>query len=210
MPAACGCTTSKQRSSLWIFRVISRRCFAVHLVPVIWCWAAACFVVFFHSLGSHANLSTLNSTWPGPVGDPFTVSPSGSGRCSFQNNAATIHTSASTGAMLLYRAGTRQSRYAALAAEPRCASDFNLPRCLTAIPHFANPVSESYNRPNRVGLAPFSRALVGWHHQSLLGPGSRHGYGINFTHRTGRYRVVRSRMEVRFHCEPIEVLSTHD
>jgi hypothetical protein len=28
--------------------------------------------------------------------------------------------------------------------------------------------------------APFSRALVGWHHQSLLGRGSRHCYGINF------------------------------
>jgi hypothetical protein len=27
--------------------------------------------------------------------------------------------------------------------------------------------------------APFSR--VGWHHQSLLGRGSRHCYGINFT-----------------------------
>src|SRR5258707_14228259 len=26
MPAAWGCTTSKLRSSLWIFRVISRRC----------------------------------------------------------------------------------------------------------------------------------------------------------------------------------------
>src|SRR5882724_2830341 len=29
--------------------------------------------------------------------------------------------------------------------------------------------------------APFSRALVGWHHQSLLGRGSRHCYGINCT-----------------------------
>src|ERR1700687_1593678 len=29
--------------------------------------------------------------------------------------------------------------------------------------------------------APFSRALVGWHHQSLLGRGSRHCYGINYT-----------------------------
>ena len=28
--------------------------------------------------------------------------------------------------------------------------------------------------------APFSRALVGWHHQSLLGRGSRHCYGINY------------------------------
>jgi len=67
----------------------------------------------------------MDSTRLGPVGDPYTVSPSGSGRCSFQNNAATIYTIASTGAMLLYRAGTLQSRYAALAAESRCASDFN-------------------------------------------------------------------------------------
>src|SRR5208337_2539623 len=29
--------------------------------------------------------------------------------------------------------------------------------------------------------APFSRALVGWHHQSLIGRGSRHCYGINYT-----------------------------
>src|SRR6202795_436901 len=29
--------------------------------------------------------------------------------------------------------------------------------------------------------APFSRALVGSHHQSLPGPGSRHCHGINFT-----------------------------
>jgi hypothetical protein len=30
--------------------------------------------------------------------------------------------------------------------------------------------------------APFSRALVGSHHQSLLGRGNRHCYGINYTH----------------------------
>jgi len=66
----------------------------------------------------------VNSTWLGPVGDPYTVSPSGSGLCSFQNNAATIFTIASTGAMLLYRARMRQRRYAALAAELRCAEDF--------------------------------------------------------------------------------------
>ena len=59
------------------------------------------FLVFFYSLGFHVSLSTLNSTRPGPVGDPYTVSPSGSGRCSFQINAATIYTIASTGAMLL-------------------------------------------------------------------------------------------------------------
>jgi len=43
----------------------------------------------------------VNSTRLGPVGDLYTVSPSGSGRCSFQNHAATIYTIASTGAMLL-------------------------------------------------------------------------------------------------------------
>src|SRR6266576_4906889 len=29
--------------------------------------------------------------------------------------------------------------------------------------------------------APFSRALVAWHHQSLIGRGSRHCYAINYT-----------------------------
>src|SRR5262244_378871 len=73
---------------------------AVHLVPVPGSWAAACLLVFLHSLGFHASLSTVNSTWLGQVGDPYTVSPSGSGLCSSQNNAATIFTIASTGAML--------------------------------------------------------------------------------------------------------------
>src|SRR4029077_7097694 len=41
--------------------------------------------------------------------------------------------------------------------------------------------------------APFSRALVGWHHQSLLGRGSRHCYGINYTHDESR---VKSRHEI--------------
>jgi hypothetical protein len=75
--------------------------FAVHLVPVVLRWAAACPLAFLQLLGFHANLPRVNSTRLGPVGDPYTVSPSGSGRCSFQNNAATIYTIASTGAMLL-------------------------------------------------------------------------------------------------------------
>jgi len=99
--------------------------FAVHLVPVVLRGAADCFLVFLRLLGFHGSSSMVDLTRLGPVGDLYTVSPSGSGRCSFQNNAATIYTIASTGAMLLYRAGTRQRRYAALAAESRCASDFN-------------------------------------------------------------------------------------
>ena len=98
---------------------------AVHFVPVIWCWAAACFLVALHSLRFHASLSPVNSTRLGLVGDSCTVSPSGSGRCSFQNSAATIYTIASTRAMLLCRAETRQRRYAALAVEPCCRGDFN-------------------------------------------------------------------------------------
>src|SRR5499425_3778420 len=92
----------------------------VHFVPVFWCCTAACFFVFLNLLGFHVNLSAVNSTRLGPVGDHYTVSPSGSSRCSFQNNAATIYTMACTGAMLLYRAETRQRRNAALAAEPCC------------------------------------------------------------------------------------------
>jgi len=75
----------------------------------------------------------VNSTRLGPVGDHYTVSPSGSSRCSFQNNAATIYTIACTGAMLLYRAETRQRRNAALAAEPCCVWDFNRTRSLALI-----------------------------------------------------------------------------
>jgi len=42
----------------------------------------------------------LNSTWPGPVGETYSVSPLGSGRSPFQDNAATVYTIAHTGAML--------------------------------------------------------------------------------------------------------------
>src|SRR6266481_5266496 len=115
MPPASGCTTSKLRSSLWIFRVISRRCLRFILCQLLGVGWPLAFWFFSTRLGFHANLPTVDSTRLGPVGDPYTVSPSGSGRRSFQNNAATIYTIASTGAMLLYRAETRQRRNAVLA-----------------------------------------------------------------------------------------------
>src|SRR5208282_1282261 len=46
----------------------------------------------------------------------------------------------------------------------------------------ARMVIRSYNDHRS---APFSRALVGSHHQSLLGRRSRHCYGINYTHNPG-------------------------
>src|SRR5208337_4509975 len=62
---------------------------AVHLVPLARrCLATgflACLLVFlkfFHSLAFHANLLGLNSTWPGPGGETYTISPSGTARMS--------------------------------------------------------------------------------------------------------------------------------
>jgi hypothetical protein len=55
-------------------------------------------------------------------------------------------------------------RYAALAAEPRCTSDFNSTKLLDTDHTLAHTVSELYNHPNGdpngVGVAPFVRVLV--------------------------------------------------
>jgi hypothetical protein len=65
------------------------------------------FVVFWISSGGLAFMltSTLNSTWPGPVGETYSFSPAGSGLSPFQDNAATIFTIAHTGAMLQFKSG---------------------------------------------------------------------------------------------------------
>jgi hypothetical protein len=82
-------------------------------------WMVGYFLGFLLCLGFHANLPTLNSTWPGPVGETYSVSPAGSGRSPFQDNAATIYTIANTGAML--SVGQKRSKeFVALAAEPGC------------------------------------------------------------------------------------------
>jgi hypothetical protein len=80
------------------------------------------FVAFWIFSGglAHAYLSTLNSTWPGPVGETYSFSPSGSGRSPFQDNAATIYTIAYTGAMLQVGQKRSKEEIAALAAEPGC------------------------------------------------------------------------------------------
>jgi len=59
----------------------------------------------------------LNSTWLGPVGETYTISPAGSGLFPFQEKAATIYIIANTGATLKF--GQKRSKEnAALAAEP--------------------------------------------------------------------------------------------
>jgi hypothetical protein len=78
---------------------------------------SACVLPFLLWLGFHANLPTLNSTWLGPVGETYTISPAGSGLFPFQEEAATIYIIASTGATLKF--GQKRSKeIAALAAEP--------------------------------------------------------------------------------------------
>lgn len=52
---------------------------AVHLLPIVLCWAAGCVLGFLLLLGFHANRSTLNSTWLGPVSETYSISPAGSG-----------------------------------------------------------------------------------------------------------------------------------
>jgi len=86
---------------------------AIHLVPSAGRCTPIYFLAFLLWLGFHADLPMLNSTWLGPVGESYTISPSGSGLFPFRENAATIYTIASTGAMLKF--GQKRSReYAAL------------------------------------------------------------------------------------------------
>jgi hypothetical protein len=68
---------------------------AVHFLPLAPPGAGG-WLAFFLLLGFHASLSMLNSTGLGPVGETFTISPSGSGLSPFQDNAATISTIAKT------------------------------------------------------------------------------------------------------------------
>src|SRR5437660_9112983 len=50
-------------------------------------WMVGCSFVLLLWLGFHANLPVSNSTWLGPVGENYTISPAGSGRSPFQDNA---------------------------------------------------------------------------------------------------------------------------
>src|SRR5208283_2886707 len=52
---------------------------AVHLVPIALRWLVGCVLGFLLLLVFHANRSTLNSTWLGPVSETCSISPAGSG-----------------------------------------------------------------------------------------------------------------------------------
>src|SRR5260370_35383387 len=107
----------------------------------------SCFLGFLRWSGFHANLSTLNSTWPGPVGETSQSPHRGRAAILFRTTPATIHTIAKTGAMLKF--GQERSREkTALAAEPCCAPDCSSARELS------DGVSGSYNHPEGVAGAP--------------------------------------------------------
>jgi hypothetical protein len=93
---------------------------AIHLRPLARRRAAGRFPGFLLWLGFHANLPMLNSTWLGPVGETYTISPAGSGLYPFHDKAATIYTIANMVGQ------ERSKEKTALAAEPRCASDSRL------------------------------------------------------------------------------------
>jgi len=52
----------------------------------------------------------LNSTWLGPVGETYSISPAGSGHILFQDNAATIYTIAKYRSHADGRAGMLQGK----------------------------------------------------------------------------------------------------
>src|SRR5215469_11399303 len=124
MPAASGWITARLRSSLWIFRIVSRRC--LRFISCQWSSVGWLLVFLFFSSGLGFMLTfhvKFNLARPGrrkllnlPSGvEPFSF---------YRTTPATIYTIAITGAMLLI--GQERSREkAALAAEPGCASDFS-------------------------------------------------------------------------------------
>src|SRR5260370_28893950 len=91
---------------------------AVHLLPVALRWAAGCVLGFLLLLVFHANRSTLNSTWLGPVSETYSISPAGSGPYPFQDNAATIYTIATYRSQAPLSGRHAPGKNSALAAEP--------------------------------------------------------------------------------------------
>src|SRR5262249_41294445 len=94
IPAASGCTTSKLRSSVCIFRIISRRCWrfiSPHLLgfglTVAFCLLFLPFWDFCHGSLFTLLLLLLNSTWLGPGGETYTISPAGSGLVPYPGQA---------------------------------------------------------------------------------------------------------------------------
>src|SRR6516162_7311191 len=125
MPAASGCITSRLRSGLWIFRIISRRC--LRFISCQWCWVGWSMAFLFFSCGLDFMLTFLRQIQLGPARLAKTTQTPHRGRAVLlcRTTPATIYTIARTGAMLLI--GQERSREKpALAVEPSCNGDSKL------------------------------------------------------------------------------------
>src|SRR5215469_8583862 len=124
MPAASGCKTSRRRSSLCIFRIMSRRC--LRFISSQWCCVGWLVALLFCSSGLDFMLTFPCQIQLGPARLAKTTQSPQRGRAVllFRTTPATIYIIARTGAMLSI--GQERSRNnAALTAEPCCASDFS-------------------------------------------------------------------------------------
>src|SRR5215469_13243689 len=124
MPAASGWITSRLRSSLCIFRIISRRC--LRFISYQWCCVEWLVAPLFFSFCLGFMLAFLCQIQLGPARLVKTTQSPQRGRAVllFRTTPAAIYTIARTGAMLSI--GQERSREnAALAAEPGCVSDFS-------------------------------------------------------------------------------------
>src|SRR5690242_21834490 len=127
MPAASGCTTSRLSSSLWIFRIVSRRC--LRFISCQWRCVGWFLPLLFFSCGLGFMLTFPCQIQLGPARSAKPTQSLQRGRAVllFRTTPATIYTIANTGAMLFIGQG-RSRENATLAAELSCASDFNRPR----------------------------------------------------------------------------------
>src|SRR5215468_876473 len=93
IPAASGCTTSNVRSSLCILRIISRRCWRFISPHLLGLGLTIAFCLLFFLFWDFCDgsltlwLLLLNSTWLGPGGETYTISPAGSGLVPYSGQA---------------------------------------------------------------------------------------------------------------------------
>src|SRR5882672_6407240 len=122
MPPASGCITSRLRSSVCIFRIISRRC--LRFISCQWCCVGWLVALLFCSSGLGFMLTFPCRIQLGSARLAKTTQSRQRGRAVllFRTTPAAIYTIARTGAMLLI-GQERSKENAALAVEPGCASD---------------------------------------------------------------------------------------
>src|SRR5207249_10029113 len=119
-------------------------------------WMVGCSFVLLLWLGFHANLPVSNSTWLGPVGENYTISPAGSGRSPFQDNARRHLHNRQNRSHAPRRAGTLQGK-CGLSCRARLCLGFYLGHTITG--ELSKRVSGSYNHRKAVAGAPMKPSV---------------------------------------------------